>query len=185
PHVYHFDGKAEVEEYTRSVGVPSTFFLAGFYMSNLPGQTFRFDNGKWTLALPTPSSSLFPVFDTADTGKFVKAAILHRDETLGKRLLGATEYMTGDQLVEGFKKVFPEAGKTASYYQLPEDVYLNILKGLGMPEFVAQELLENMLLLGTFGYFGGESLDWTHSLVEEKLTTWEEFIKTPVWNDLK
>ncbi|KAK3946531.1 NmrA-like family protein, partial [Pseudoneurospora amorphoporcata] len=137
PHIYHFDGKAEVEEYTRSVGVPSTFFLAGFYISNLPGQTFRFNNGK----------------------KFIKATILYRDETLGKRLLSTTEYMTGDQLVEGFKKVFPEAGKTASYYQLPEDVYFNILKGLGMPEFVAQELLENMLLLGTFGYFGGESLD--------------------------
>lgn len=35
PNVPHFDGKAEVEEYINAIGVPATFFLAGFYMSNL------------------------------------------------------------------------------------------------------------------------------------------------------
>ncbi|EGO57252.1 hypothetical protein NEUTE1DRAFT_121747 [Neurospora tetrasperma FGSC 2508] len=193
PNLHHFDSKAEVEDYARlTTSLPSTFFLPGFYMSNFPGPALGLthhddDTGKWTFALPTPaSSSFFPLFDTADTGKFVKAAVLHREETLGKRLLGATEYLTGDQVVEGFKKVFPKAGATASYYQVPEDVYLDNLKGAGMPDYVAQELLENFLLLGTFGYYGGESLDWTHSLVEDKLTTWEEFIKkTPEWKDLK
>ncbi|KAK4184570.1 NmrA family transcriptional regulator [Podospora australis] len=188
PHVYHFDGKAEVEEYARSVGLPSTFFLAGCYMSNFPGQNFRFDkdNNKWTYSLPVPGTAIIPVFDVDDTGKFVKAAILHKDQTLGKRLLGATKYMTANELVERFKKAFPEAGKTASYQQLPEEVYKNILKGAGMPEFVAQELLENMLLLDSFGYYGKESLDWTHSLLEDKLTTWDEFVKkTPLWKDLK
>ena len=33
----HFDSKAEVEEFTRSLGVPATFFYAGSYMSNIPG----------------------------------------------------------------------------------------------------------------------------------------------------
>ena len=33
----HFDSKAEVEELTRSLGVPATFFYAGAYMSNIPG----------------------------------------------------------------------------------------------------------------------------------------------------
>lgn len=186
PNVYHFDSKAQVEEYARSVGLPSTFFMPGFYMSNIPGQMFRLDNDKWTFALPVPGTAPIPVFNTADTGKFVKAAVLHRDATLGKRLLGATAYVTADEVVESFKKAFPEAGKTASYYQLPEDTYRDILKGAGMPDFAAQELLENMLLLDQFGYYGGESLDWTHSLVEDKLTTWDEFVKkTPVWKDLK
>lgn len=32
----HFDSKAEVEEYTRSLAIPATFFFAGTYMSNIP-----------------------------------------------------------------------------------------------------------------------------------------------------
>lgn len=36
-HMSHFDSKAEVEEYTRSIGIPATFLFAGAYMSNIPG----------------------------------------------------------------------------------------------------------------------------------------------------
>ena len=46
-----------------------------------------------------------------------------------------------------------------------------------MPDFAAQELLENFLLFDQFGYFGGASLDETHALVEDKLTTWAEHAK--------
>ena len=35
-HMVHLDSKAEVEEYTRSLGIPATFFYAGAYMSNIP-----------------------------------------------------------------------------------------------------------------------------------------------------
>ncbi|KAB5578572.1 NmrA-like family-domain-containing protein [Coniochaeta sp. 2T2.1] len=189
PHVYHFDSKAEVESYAREVGIPATFFMPGFYMSNLPGGMFRqspdHDNA-WVLALPVPEDAVAPLFDTADTGKYVKAAVLHRDETLGKRVLGATSYMTLREIVESFKKTFPEAGKTAAYAELPHDLYVKILTGTGMPEFAAVELLENMRLLKEYGYYGGESLDWTHGLVEDKLTTWEEYMKkAPAFKDLK
>ena len=34
----HFDAKAEVEEHVLSLGIPATFFYAGVYMSNFPGQ---------------------------------------------------------------------------------------------------------------------------------------------------
>ncbi|KAK5662186.1 hypothetical protein OQA88_8091 [Cercophora sp. LCS_1] len=186
PNVYHFDSKALVEDYARASGIPSTFFMPGFYMSNLPGSAFRNDNGTWTFSLPIPETAQIPMFDTADTGKFIKAIALHRDEVLGKRVLGATEYMTGKAIVEGFKKVFPEAGKTARYQQLPEDVYVQILKGSGMPDFVATELLENMVLMDRFGYYGGESLDWSHGLVEDNLTSWEKFAKkSEKWAGLK
>lgn len=32
PHVYHFDAKARIGDYAKSSGVPTTFFLPGFYM---------------------------------------------------------------------------------------------------------------------------------------------------------
>ncbi|KAK0736396.1 NmrA-like family-domain-containing protein [Apiosordaria backusii] len=189
PNVYHFDSKALVEDYAREVDIPATFFLAGSYMSNLPGASFRRDpqaNNAWTLSLPVSEQAVMPVFDAAaDTGKFIKAAVLNRDKVLGKRLLGATNYLTNAQIIEGFKKVFPEAGKTASYKKLPDDVFREFwTKYQGAPEFVAQELLENMQLFDTYGYFGGESLDETHALLEDKLTTWEEYAaKTLKWGE--
>ncbi|OIW24042.1 NmrA-domain-containing protein [Coniochaeta ligniaria NRRL 30616] len=189
PHVYHFDSKAEVESYAREVGIPATFFMPGFYMSNFPGGVFRQspqNNNAWTLALPVPETAVVPMFDPADTGKYIKAAVLHRDEVLGRHILGATSYMTLGEIVDAFRKAYPEAGKTAGYAELPHDLYVKILTGTGMPEFAAVELLENMRLLKEYGYYGGESLDETHKLVEDKLTTWEEFMrKAPAFKDLK
>jgi hypothetical protein len=178
-----------VEAYAREVGIPATFFMPGFYMSNFPGGMFRQNpdnDNAWTLALPVPEDAVAPMFDTADTGKYVKAAVLYRDELLGKRLLGATNYMTLREIVDSFKKTYPEAGKTAAYAELPHDVYVKVLTGTGMPEFAAVELLENMRLLKEYGYYGGASLDETHKLVEDKLTTWEDFMKkAPAFKDLK
>ncbi|KAK0671279.1 NmrA-like family-domain-containing protein [Cercophora samala] len=189
PNVYHFDSKALVEEYAREVGLPATFFLAGAYMSNLPGAAFRRDaqaDNAWTFSLPVSDQAVQPVFDAAaDTGKFIKAAVLNRDKVLGKRLLGATDYLTHAQIVEGFKRVFPEAGKTAIYKQLPDKTFLEFwTKDQGVPDYVAQEVLENMYLFEQLGYYGGESLDETHALLEDKLTTWEEHAaKTSKWGE--
>ncbi|KAK9369406.1 NmrA-domain-containing protein [Lipomyces kononenkoae] len=179
PNIYHFDGKAEVEEYARETGIPATFFLPGFYMSNIPGGAFRPSppNNAWTFGLPVPDTAPLPLFDTADTGKFVKGIVLCRDKLLGKRIFGATAYLTGKEVVEGFKSAFPVAGKTATYFSMPQDMYLGVLKSIGMPDFAAQELLENMLLLDQFGYYGGAKLDESHAILEDKLTTWDEYIK--------
>jgi uncharacterized protein YbjT (DUF2867 family) len=179
PNVYHFDSKADVEEYARSVGIPATFFMPGFYMSNIPGSQFRRSppNNAFTFSLPVASSAVIPMFDVADTGKYIKAAVLHRDELLGKRLLSATEYLTAAQVVEAFKKAFPDAGKDASFYSVPPAQFKQVFMDQGMPDYAAQEFLENMLLLEQFGYFGGASLDETHRLVEDKLTTWDEHMR--------
>ncbi|KAF9869604.1 NmrA-like family protein [Colletotrichum karsti] len=180
PDVYHFDSKAAAEEYIRTLPLPSTFFLPGFYMSNLPGGMFRPTppDNAWALNLPIPASAPMPLFDaSADTGKFVKAIVLNRDKLLGKRVLGATEYVTTGEAVETFKRVYPEAGKNAKYNEIPHDAFRGALKGMGMPDFAAEEMLQNMRLLDEFGYFGGEKLDESHALVEDKLTTWEEHVK--------
>ncbi|KAG4438489.1 hypothetical protein IFR05_006012 [Cadophora sp. M221] len=188
-NVLHFDSKAAVEAYIRTTSLPATFFMPGFYMSNLPGQMFKPSppNNAWTLGMPVPSSSPVPLLATLeDTGKFVKGILNHRSETLGKNILAATKYYTFDEVVEVFKTVYPEAGKTAGYYEAPHEVYLGWLKGAGLPDFAAQELLENMRLLNEGGYFAGQSLEWSSSLVDEPLTTWEEFIKkSKVFADLK
>jgi uncharacterized protein YbjT (DUF2867 family) len=179
-HIYHFDSKAEVEEYARAAGIPATFFHAGFYMSNVPGKLMRPSpayDGAWTLSLPIPPSAPVPMYDTADTGKFIKAAVLNRDTVLGKRILGATEYMPLDGLVDAFRRVFPEAGKTARYEQVPDEAHRDVLLNQSkLPEFVVEDLMESFEMFRRFGYYFGESLDETHALVEDKLTTYDEFL---------
>ncbi|GKT43112.1 NmrA-like family domain-containing protein 1 [Colletotrichum spaethianum] len=180
PEVYHFDSKAAVEEYVRTTSLPSTFFLPGFYMSNLPGGMLRQTppDNAWAFNFPVPASSPIPFFDpAADTGKFVKGIVLNREKVLGKRILAATAYTTAGEAVEVFKKVYPEAGKTARYNEISHDDFRGALKGQGMPDFAAEELLQNMRLLNEFGYYGGEKLDESHAIVEDKLTTWEDYVK--------
>lgn len=179
PNVYHFDSKAAVEEYARSLGIPAAFFMPGFYMTNLPGQMLRATppDNVWTLALPMPENAPIPMFDIADTGKVVKSIVLNREKVLGKRVLGAFKYMTPKEIVEEFKAVYPEAGKNAIFFSTPHGAYIDALKGMGMPEFAALELLENMRLMDEGGYYGGESLDESHSLLQDSLTSWKDFIR--------
>lgn len=199
PGVYHFDGKARVEEYIRGLGIPAAYFHAGFFMSNLPGQFFR-DNGdgNWALALPAPADAPIPFFDAeADTGKFVKAMFLNHEKVSGKRIYGATNYTTPTEIIDQFKEIFPNTGKKTVFAQLPADVFKGIMAGTGAPEPIQEAMVQNFRLLKEFGYFGNDKLDYSlsvctctfvspfidHSLtmapklLTEEPTTWKEFAK--------
>lgn len=166
PNVYHFDSKARVEDYIRSTNLPASFVYLGVYMSFIPGQAFRpGPDGNWTLALPVPGTATPPLIDTAeDLGKFVKGILVNREKTLGKRVLAAWDYHSFDKMVEDFKELYPEAGKNAHYAQLPHDMWKGFLIGAGQSETVAQEMLENFRLIDEFGYYGKESLEFSHSV---------------------
>lgn len=186
----HFDSKAKVEEYARSLDIPATFFLAGLYMSEFAGGTPKDflkpspPDNAWTLAVPLVATAPIPVFYPGDTGTFVKAIVVgnKNNSLLGKRVLGATEYLTVQEILDTFKRVFPaaDAGATARYVYVPEDVFRGFLAAQGLPEYVITEVYENTKLLEEFGYFGGESLDETHALLEgsgDHLTTWEQYVR--------
>jgi len=163
--VAHFDSKADVEEYIRKIGIPATFFLPGFYMANIPGQSLNNMQGAYNFALPIPTNSPIPLFDTeADTGKFVKAILLNREKVLGACVYGATDYYTPEQIIADFQAVKPEAGKGGAARQVPEEMFKKILAGKGMPEPIQDEVLENMLVMPQFGYYGGADLKESQSV---------------------
>ncbi|GJC96009.1 NmrA-like family protein [Colletotrichum higginsianum IMI 349063] len=188
-HVYHFDGKAEVEKYAREVGIPATFFLPGFYTTNIPGQMLRYnpDAGAWVLAMPMPDTAPIPLFDTANTGIWVKAIVRKRDQLLGKRVFGATKYTTPNEILEAFKQTFPKAGEKATFFRLPDEVFAaGIKEAMGVPDWVAEEMLENMQLIYDGGYYGFEPLDESLAILEDKPTTCLEFIRnSPAFKDLQ
>lgn len=71
-HVPHFDQKAEVERYIRSTGVPCTFVLPGYFMTNYTqfGMLRKGEDGVYTLAYPVTNEAKFPLIDIAeDMGK--------------------------------------------------------------------------------------------------------------------
>ncbi|KAF6241889.1 hypothetical protein HO173_000601 [Letharia columbiana] len=178
PNVEHFDSKAAVEQHIRDIGVPATFLMPGFFMSNIPGGAFRQlpPSNHWTLALPMPADTPIPCFDAgSDTGKFVKGILTHREKVLGKRVLAATDYSTPSDAINIFKELFPKAGESAKFVQMSKDDYKGALAHAGMPEKVQQELYENMAFMNEYGYYGKSSLAESHEILDEKLTTLKEF----------
>ncbi|MCJ1258052.1 hypothetical protein MMC24_005881 [Lignoscripta atroalba] len=187
--VAHFDSKADVEEYIVSIGVPASFFLPAFFMSNFLGQFLRQDpeTKEYALPLPIPTTAPIPMLDQkADAGKFIKAILLNREKTLGKRILGAADYYTVEQIVEEFKALKPEASKGAKAVEVRVDDFRAGMISGGAPEVLADEMTENMLLMDQFGYYGGADLGESHSILSDPLTTWKDFIaKDPAFAKLK
>jgi uncharacterized protein YbjT (DUF2867 family) len=68
-HVYHFDGKAEIERYIRGSGVPATFVLAGTFTSEMHRLINR-QGDAYVLALPVDEDAQIPLIDVRqDMGK--------------------------------------------------------------------------------------------------------------------
>lgn len=62
-------------------------------------------------------------------------------------------------------------GKPANYAQISNETYKSF-----MSPAMAEEVLENMLLLDDPGYFNGEPLERSLALLDEKPTTWREYV---------
>jgi uncharacterized protein YbjT (DUF2867 family) len=192
PHIYHFDGKAQVDEHIKALGLPHSFFLPGMFMSNLSGGMMmrrdaqNNDNG-FILANCVPASAVSPYLDTrADTGKWIRGIV--NEGPRGQRVYGATARYSFQDVLDTFKRVFPEEGARAKFVELPKDVYQGILQSSGMPEVAAVEMVENMRLLDEFEYFGGAPLDESVKLaggIGELTSLEQHFRNAPAFKDLK
>ncbi|KFY13102.1 hypothetical protein V492_03479 [Pseudogymnoascus sp. VKM F-4246] len=183
--VSHFDSKAAVEDYIRSLGLNASYFRAGYYMSNLL-QNIRpkgDDSKSYTLPLPIPTTAPIPLFDTAaDTGKFVKGIFLAGDKAFGKTYDGAVAYVTPAEIASDFTAV---TGAKAEAVKSEVKDFKAELVSFGMTEYLAEEMYQNMRLMDEFGYYGGAPLEKSHKILDEKLTTLKEFIaKQDQWKNL-
>ncbi|EGC45405.1 NmrA-like family domain-containing protein [Histoplasma capsulatum var. duboisii H88] len=170
PNVSHFDSKANVEKYVRSIGLPATFVLPGYFMSNFEKMLRKGEDGVFTLSLPVSENAQFPLFDAAgDTGKYVTAAMKKYPATLGKDIYEATDYYTPGRIVSEFTEV---TGYPAKAVQITPEQYKSF-----MPPFAAQEFLENHQLLEGPGYYGGASLGESLAVLEQKPTSWKEYVE--------
>jgi uncharacterized protein YbjT (DUF2867 family) len=177
--VDHFDSKAEVEEYVRSLPIQSAFFAPGSFMQNFGAAMAPHPAGDGTYALSNfiKPETQFPLIDTAgDTGKYVGAILAEPEKYQGKVFSAATGLYSLNEIVQQMSKT---TGKTVKYNQLPESVFRGLL-----PPASADHLVEMFLYIENYGYYGPQTkelVEWTAKQARGKLTTLEEYLtKCPV-----
>ncbi|OCT58250.1 nmrA-like family domain-containing protein 1 isoform X3 [Xenopus laevis] len=131
--VLHFDGKGEVEEYFRAIGVPMTSVRLPSYFENL--QTFfrptkASDGESYNLAIPM-GDILLDGMSVADLGPVVASILKCPAKYIGKDIGLSTDKLTVAQYADIMSKV---TGKTIKDAKISLDAYRN----LGFP--AAQEL---------------------------------------------
>lgn len=63
-------------------------------------------------------------------------------------------------------------GKKVTYTQVSSNTSKSFL-----PEFMAEEMLENHLFVENPGYYNGARLKESHGILDEKPVSWKEYIK--------
>ncbi|KAI9730911.1 MAG: hypothetical protein M1818_007985 [Claussenomyces sp. TS43310] len=188
-HVLHFDGKAVIEEYIRSLSIPCTIVLLGIYMSFItswfvptPSVTASASSASsYTVTLPVdPAGTKIPFIDApSDMGNFVLPALISPSKYIGQTICAAEKFYTLDQLASEFAEVRGLSQDQVAVTQIDESSFKALLKERGMPEFLREDLYENMRCFEEFGYFNGvEGLEQNQPILGEgvRLTTWKDFV---------
>ncbi|KAI9754394.1 MAG: hypothetical protein M4579_004732 [Chaenotheca gracillima] len=178
--VEHFDGKAEVEAYIRTLPIKSAFFAPGSFMQNFTNMMMTpqpMGDGTYAIAnVVTPQTQLPLIEITADTGKYVGAILAEPDKYEGKVFAAATKLYSFEEIVEAMSKA---TGKTVKYNQLPESVMRGFL-----PPAAAEDLIQMFYWFQDYGYYGPQSkelIEWAAQNARGKLTTLEEYlVKNPL-----
>lgn len=129
------------------------------------------DDGTAVFSQTWLIAAAVPMIDITDTGKFVTPILLHPEKYNGKNFTCATAFYTPTQLVEGWAKV---SGMKVVYEQIDPEKKQGTLT-----DEMHEQLKKSMGLINDWGYFGTtgrKDLEWTLAQMEEKPTTWEEFL---------
>lgn len=176
--VKHFDSKAEVEGYIRTLHIRATFYMPGFYMQNLLHMMkpqLNNDTGAYEFRQPWNPTSTLPLIDITDTGKYLAPVLLDPAKFDQKRLTAATAFYTPAQMVQAWSEI---TGKRVDFIQ--------VAPGASKSPVMTPEMMEVSKkakgLIKDWSYYGPtgrDDLEWTLRQIDESevLTSWEEFVR--------
>ncbi|PYI19534.1 putative hscarg dehydrogenase [Aspergillus violaceofuscus CBS 115571] len=175
----HWDGKAVVDDYIRSLAIPHTIinigvytpFIVDFFLAPLST-----DPPAFSLPLPEPANinTVLPVVDAAaDVGKFVKGILLRPEETIGKRLDIAEGYYTVKE-IETLNKL----GRSVVFQTLPKETFKTALASRGLPEFFQEDLCQVLQYIEEYGYFHNGTVEKAREIASEPLISLEEAFRS-------
>lgn len=177
-HVEHFDAKASVEDYVRSLGIPASFVMPAGYFENFTTMMAprKQPDGSFVVAFPISKDTVWSSYSASmDTGKFVHAALKQGPKSPPENILAVEYEGTFGEFVEEWGK---ELGVKVTYQQIPADVFKSFI-----PQG-ADELYEMLAFIQDFGYYGGLSSKASKAILLEPATTWPEFIKKTDWSKI-
>lgn len=181
--VEHFDIKAHIEAYIRTLPIKSAFYAPGYFMQNFDGTLSPRPVGDGTFALHnvvSPHTQL-PLIDVAsDTGKFVAAILAEPEKFEGRTVSGAAQLTTYAETAKELSRVL---GKTVTYNRIPEIEMRRL-----MPPATADMLIGMLMYYQDFGYYGPQTKDVVQEAVRTargKLTTFEEYLSKNIPPTLK
>ncbi len=199
--VAHFNSKADVEDYIRTLPLMAAFFMPGWFMQNFFGvmapkrrvqktkqeqqehpsgrdemEEEEKEEEEYVVSQPWPGAgldSLVPLIDIEDTGKYVAPFLVDPNKYAGSRFWACTRFYSVEEICRVWTDV---TGKKVVF-----DERVDWISGGGTAT-VMKDALEKSLgktgkANGYFGVEGEEGVKWTLEQVGEKLTTWEEFVK--------
>lgn len=177
PNVEHFDDKAEIEQYIRSLPVKSAFFAPASFMQNFMSHFMRpvpsqSGDGTYVLANCAYGHSRMPFIDITETGKWVGPILAEPEKYEGKQFAAAAEILTMDEVAEIVGRV---TGKTVKHQNLPDEVF----KGF-MPEGLRQQLFEMWVFQRDYGYYGptmDDDVKWARENARGEVTGLEAFLR--------
>jgi uncharacterized protein YbjT (DUF2867 family) len=147
--VPHFDNKAKLEQYIRSLPVKSSFYCPGFFMQNLVRNLAPQPQSDGSLAIQCiiGGDTNIPMVDAVgDTGNCVGAILAQSDKYEGKVLFAASEYTNFKEAAKTMSKVY---GKQISYQQVDKKNYLSFL-----PEVLRKDMISMFSYYERFGFYG-------------------------------
>lgn len=196
--VEHFDSKAEVEDYIRSLKFRSSvFFLPGWFMQNFwdnlvpkprmvcrhpfqinsnliscsPANSIQISEDTVLFPFAWPPDMRIPLIDIGDAGRYLAPALRDPAKYDGVQLVSATAFYSAQDIVDIWSRV---SGKN-----------VRLATGDEIDQFITHPLQRDVLRPGLlflrYGYFGpngDRDLDWTLAQLDpaDKLTTWEDFL---------
>ncbi|KAL9039863.1 MAG: hypothetical protein Q9214_004705 [Letrouitia sp. 1 TL-2023] len=166
--VHHFDSKATVEAYIRTLPITSAFFMPACYMQNM--QTAS--NGELQFSMNAKPDTLLPLIDISDTGKYLAPILLEPEKHHHRTFTAATAFYSLQQIVETWSQV---TGRIVTFVPKPAG---SVSAGM-TPEMIKVQN-ESAGLIKDYQYYGPtgpKDLEWTLDQIKEPLTTWEEFVK--------
>lgn len=147
--VPHFDDKAKVEEYIRSLPIKSSFYSPGFFMQNFLTLMAPRPQPDGTLVFQSTQDgdTKIPMVDVVkDTGNYVGAILAQPEKYNGKVSFAASEFTSFNETAKTMSKIY---GKPIAYQQADQKDFLTFL-----PETLRSDLNAMFDYYDKFGYNG-------------------------------
>lgn len=102
--VLHFETKAEIEAYIRSIGVPATVLRPVYFMENWRHTVPEPANSERIGAIALDADTPLQMIAVADIGRIAAEAFAHRGEFIGETIEIAGDELTVRQIAEAFTR---------------------------------------------------------------------------------